>query len=576
MPQEKLPRLTEAQISQLASPQSFQRGRQYFRDKAIIEPMIQGKELQAQCEGSDYEPYEVRATLGKNGVTGTSCDCPYDYGGICKHIVALLLTYVHAPQSFHRVAAVSNSLQELSREELLDMVSSLVQSQPKLAAQIEMLSGATKPGKAVNVAAYRSQVRRAVRSESLRTLQKELKSLRDMAARQAKADDWLKAGAIYHVTLDEAVKGYNHLVQSMDENGDICVLLEELAKGLSQCLKNAEADAKTRRVWLETLLEAELTDIQIGGIDLAPSAGETVLKQSTNEEWAWIEERLRKEIPHKDSWARQAIVGFLTAGQEKHGAKKRVADTIRELGTTEQKTHLLIEEGKTAEALLAVRKIIAGKPGLVTEFADSLLKAGAKQDALTLVMENGGDYWRAREWIARYYRSHGSPQEAVEAQQKVFLSSPDIFHFAELKKISVKTKNWEEVRQKVTEELEQKKNFRMLIEIALAEKDVLSALELLPQLSKSSDLLTVRESVARSAAREHPKPALVIYQQMAEIAVEGRNRPSYVRSVGYLKQGKKLALQIQKENEFTGFVEKLRKKYANLSAFQEELQKAKL
>ena len=92
MVDEKLPCLTEAQIRNLASESSFERGQNYYYDEAILALIRQEMELRAQCEGSNYEPYQVSATLTETGIAETSYACPYNYGGICKHIVALLLT----------------------------------------------------------------------------------------------------------------------------------------------------------------------------------------------------------------------------------------------------------------------------------------------------------------------------------------------------------------------------------------------------------------------------------------------------------------------------------------------------
>jgi uncharacterized Zn finger protein len=57
MPTEKLPKLTEAQIRALASAQSFERGKGYYHEGPIVEPLRQGLELRAECEGSEDEPY---------------------------------------------------------------------------------------------------------------------------------------------------------------------------------------------------------------------------------------------------------------------------------------------------------------------------------------------------------------------------------------------------------------------------------------------------------------------------------------------------------------------------------------
>src|SRR5215210_8229765 len=132
MAEEKLPRLTEEHVRELASERSFERGETYYRDGAVLEPIRQALELRAQCEGSDYEPYQVSATLGKSGIAETSCTCPYDYGGICKHIVALLLTYVHEPQSFRSIPPLTELLADRSREQLIALIGEIIKQEPEL------------------------------------------------------------------------------------------------------------------------------------------------------------------------------------------------------------------------------------------------------------------------------------------------------------------------------------------------------------------------------------------------------------------------------------------------------------
>src|SRR5574341_1665968 len=119
MAREHVPRLTEAQVRQLGSQQSFERGKSYYRDGAILEPVRQGLELRAQCEGSEDEPYAVNATLEDHGIAAVSCTCPYDWGGACKHIVALLLMYVYEPQALRVIPPLETLLPKSSREQLI-------------------------------------------------------------------------------------------------------------------------------------------------------------------------------------------------------------------------------------------------------------------------------------------------------------------------------------------------------------------------------------------------------------------------------------------------------------------------
>lgn len=321
MAERKLPRLTEADIRNLASEKSFERGETYYRDGAVLDPICQEAHLRAHCEGSDYEPYQVSAILAKNGIAETSCTCPYDYGGICKHIVALLLTYVHKPQAFRFIPPLSMLLAGRSQEELIALIGEMIKQEPELLPLVELSvrTEEARQGQPLDVTAYRRQARRALRQESEHAVGKELRALRELAVRFAKADDWLNAGAVYHAVLDEAVRGYDDMLREIDEDGGIAIIIDEFALGLSQCLKKSKANAETRRAWLEALLQAELTDIEMGGIDLAPSAREAVLENANDEEWVWIEERLSAVISKNHDWEREALTRFLAAGQKRHG-----------------------------------------------------------------------------------------------------------------------------------------------------------------------------------------------------------------------------------------------------------------
>jgi uncharacterized Zn finger protein len=323
MPKGKLPKLTEAQIRALASAQSFERGKGYYQDGAIVAPLQQGLELRAECTGSEYEPYQISVTLNTKGIAETSCTCPYDWGGICKHIVALLLAYVHNPQAIRHMEPLDKMLAGKSKDDLIVIIQDMLRHQPGLNSVVELSTETQeiKQGKPINVSVYRTQARRAMQHESSRSVERDLKVLGETAARLAKGGDFVTAGAIYHALLDETVKGYDDVVSSMDEDGDIAVIIDDLAKGLGECLANSAAETKTRREWFETLLRAEIADIALGGIDLAPSAGQAILKFANKEDWQWIEERLSKIFSANSSWAQETMQQFLAKGRKKHGIK---------------------------------------------------------------------------------------------------------------------------------------------------------------------------------------------------------------------------------------------------------------
>ena len=90
-------KFTEADIRAGTISQSFARGQDYYRSGAVSEVTRRGNLLTAQVEGSDQAPYQIAVTLLDDGSIGSAtCTCPYDWGGYCKHIVAVLLTVLHS------------------------------------------------------------------------------------------------------------------------------------------------------------------------------------------------------------------------------------------------------------------------------------------------------------------------------------------------------------------------------------------------------------------------------------------------------------------------------------------------
>src|SRR5215470_8267284 len=110
-----IPRLSEATIRANTSPDSFSRGRSYFDSGAVVDMALRGNTLQGQVEGSQYTPYRVNISFDQGGVTAASCTCPYDSGGWCKHIVAVLLTCLYEGEDVETRPALDEILAELDR-----------------------------------------------------------------------------------------------------------------------------------------------------------------------------------------------------------------------------------------------------------------------------------------------------------------------------------------------------------------------------------------------------------------------------------------------------------------------------
>lgn len=79
---------TREAIRSLCTEQSFERGRNYYRQNRVHEIEIDGGEIRATVRGSNH--YDVAIDIVDDTIR-THCSCPYEYAGDCKHIVAVLL-----------------------------------------------------------------------------------------------------------------------------------------------------------------------------------------------------------------------------------------------------------------------------------------------------------------------------------------------------------------------------------------------------------------------------------------------------------------------------------------------------
>ena len=91
-----------------------------------------GDEIEARCHGSYPEPYRVWARLDTSGIAATRCNCEYDWGGDCKHIVAVLLKYLHQPDQFEVRQTLQAALLDRSKEDLVDIIMLMVNRYPDL------------------------------------------------------------------------------------------------------------------------------------------------------------------------------------------------------------------------------------------------------------------------------------------------------------------------------------------------------------------------------------------------------------------------------------------------------------
>ncbi len=572
---QEVPHLTEAQVRNLATPQSFDRGKTYYRNRAIVNPTRQGMKLWADCRGSEL--YQTTAMLGgEDGITNATCTCPYDWGGLCKHQVALLLTYVHQPEAFEAIPPLAEMLASRSQEDLIALIEHMVQRHPDLLTLVER-SAAPSLGTPIDLSTYRRQAKRALRRSEMEEIAEDLEMLCDTANELLQAGDWLNAGSLFQMLLEETTAAYNDELRDIDYDGAVGGLSQDFAEGLGQCLENGQDfNQQIREKWLQTLLAAVLKDLELGGIDFGAGAADALLEWATEEEWEWIEQRIRQEIQRSDRWKQDTLVNLLAARRRETGQEEEANLLIHELGSPEQRAFLLVQEERFEEAMAIAHQHFTTLPGLVIQFADALLRANKPELALEYITQQNAQNSRGyAEWLIKFYQEHQNPELALHWQQQAFQQSPSISGFRELRKLAQQTGLWDNLRAEILKQLEQDKRFAILIDIALDEGDGDRALDLL---NRSTDWsrFSYRLRVAEAIEKSQPKAALDIYQPLVDKAIAERNRNSYRTAAEYLKKIKSLYQSLKAQNKWQTYIQKIRTTYSNLPALQDEMNKAGL
>ncbi len=128
----------ETEIRLLADNQTFGRGYQYFKDGSVSNVIKRGQKVSARVDGSQYRPYEITIRLNESGnVVQYFCTCPYDWGGACKHVVAVLLELIHNSEHIEEKPPLHQLLPQLSADHLCDILLALIDDNFELTEKVE-------------------------------------------------------------------------------------------------------------------------------------------------------------------------------------------------------------------------------------------------------------------------------------------------------------------------------------------------------------------------------------------------------------------------------------------------------
>lgn len=606
--------LGEQDIRAQTDDGSFSRGRSYARQARIHDTILRGDTIEALCDGSDYLPYKVSATLARKDATGEnptdfSCTCPR--GGFCKHVVALLLTWIDDPARFTERPSVADAIAGKNPEELAALVQEMIRRYPDLELLLDtpMAAGSGGSGNAETI--DESTIRRQVQAATMyldgwewgsaRTAARALEAILDLGRRYGDAGQWANAHVVYATVATDVIGMF---FEFDDSDGDLIGVITDCDAGLAQCL-GVQADLPEPERLLPQQRERLIRDIydlwrfdalELGGIGASDRGQDAIAMHVTDTEREMVEGWLREE--EGDDVNRRSIVGFLVTLREEAGATdEELLEIYREAELWNDVAAMLVEMGRVSEAISIARRYIT-LPVPLTGFADMLIQRGGDDiaRALTLVddrlWEQEGNNPHVdtplQDWLIRQYSVHGRPLDALAMARKRFAKQAASHTYAKVRDAAqlpgVEPGSWDDARAEMLETFRQMQAWTTLADIYLEEGDVGAALEahrthvnMVGQLrAYGSWYGTHSLQLAKAAERDFPDDAIAIYRAQADQLIGARNRGSYREAAAALARVKATLEQHGREDEWPPLITDLRATHKTLRALQDELNQAGL
>ena len=581
-------KLTEEIIRALCTSQSFERAQQYYRSGAVYNTTIRGNQLASECEGSSAPAYRLQVELDDGGVRSVSCTCPYEMDGYCKHIVALLLTYLHKPEEFIERKSISELLSGMESDALVGLIARMVERDPGLYDWIEtalpiardaaQVGGAQSKGKRraqVSAQTHRRQIQNILHSLDgyrmsdaywmVSGMVEQLVELVESAGAFLAAGDAKGALIILMTLLQEVAGSYEQFDNS---DGELGHFLGGLGQPLAEAILSSdlsEAELQKLKQELEPLV-GEVSDYGIDGLEVALAA----LEQG------WEDERLEEKAEEVDDEAKEeyAAVDLIQAKLnvlEYHGRIDEYLTLCQRTGEHRRYALKLLELGRKDEAILTTMNRLTDVNDALS-VAQKLHELGYVPDAIA-IGERGlslaGHKHVLGTWLGPLEEAQGRTESAIQAYLAAFTSMPTIELYQTVMRLA--GPGWNDLKPKMMTTLQGSLNSGMLAAVYLLEGGWDAAIQVADQASYRGYPLI--EKVADAVLHHRPDWVIQVSIQQAEGLIEKTQSKYYPAAARWLEKAKKAYLHAGRQAEWQSYLTRLKVTYSRRPALQAELRK---
>lgn len=259
-------------------PKILARGEDYYRSGQVENVERDGGHVTAEVFGCEEKPYLVELDVSEDGeVEGWSCDCPYDWGPVCKHTAAVLLAIQAEAGKEKRLKAKKTqkvSIQELvvraNKEQLASLILEHCREDKRF--QSLVLSELEDSGEQ-EFDAIKELVRVSIRSNTHQhyidergcdNICADLDDCLDKATRRIERKQYSQALEIIQFVL---VTGMKLASEADSSSGSLSYTIDSAMGILEQAARGLVQSGGNRNVWVKKLLKTAMDPVFEGWDD---------------------------------------------------------------------------------------------------------------------------------------------------------------------------------------------------------------------------------------------------------------------------------------------------------------------
>ena len=583
---------TEADVRAGANDQSFQRGSSYYRTGAVSDLVRRGNLLTARVQGSEYAPYEITVSLLDDGsIDDATCTCPYDWGGYCKHIVAVLLTVLQGDKITVK-PELDTLLAGLTEAQLRRIIRAVAEDQPAFADAIEQEVEWLKTTPVAETAA-KTPVAHSIPVD-LAAIRREIgKDIRQAGATGGGSGyserywDDEEAGLIY----PDAVLGpHQQLAERLLAAGDaaaatdvITAMIEAWGGGIAgldewvaEVNQDAFQDAASELGVLlaEALLSQDFSsDQRAQWLARVEDWGEDlinldVVETALNHWWDYppLVAAMQGNITEQGAWGEGEAPDFadeLTLVRlrilERQGRTQAYIHLAEAEGQTSLYVNMLARSGQVAQAVAEARQWI-GSPSEILSLAKVLVEQGERAAALDVAghgldMTGQGSKTELARWTVTLAQGADDSVLALRAAQTAFTSSFELADYQVAERLA--GADWPAIKAGLLEQMARSGSYHK-VDIYLYEHMLPEAMAEVDHSFHSSDL----ERVIQATRADFPDWGIGKCKQRAEGIMNEGKAKYYDSAVGWVRTARDIYLQHGRSAEWQAYLNGLLETHA--------------